>query len=173
MLCFAWLLLLLFSCSVVSNSLRPHGLQHARLPCPSLFPRVYSNSSLLSWWCHPTITSSVTPFPPALNPSQHRGLFHRVGSLYQVAKVLGLQLQHHSFQWIFRFCLWLVSYTLYLHVLLPLAEDGIKDDGLGHFRSYSVFLGISHVYRRHILLQFESFPQLNLSFITEGSEPRT
>ena len=51
-----------FSHSVVSNSLLPHGLQHARPPCPSPTPRVYSNSCLLSWWCHPTISSSVVPF---------------------------------------------------------------------------------------------------------------
>ena len=51
-----------FSCSVVSNSLWPHGLQHARPPCPSPAPRVYSNSCQLSQWCHPTISSSVVPF---------------------------------------------------------------------------------------------------------------
>ena len=56
------LLLLLFSRSVMSNSLLPHGLQHARLPCPSLFPRVCANSCPLSWWCHPIILSSVVPF---------------------------------------------------------------------------------------------------------------
>ena len=55
-------LLLLFSHSVVSNSLWPHGLQHARLPCPSLSPRACSNSCPLSRWCHPTISSSVAPF---------------------------------------------------------------------------------------------------------------
>ena len=43
-------------------TLRPHGLQHARLPCPSLSPRVRSNSCPLSQWCHPTISSSVAPF---------------------------------------------------------------------------------------------------------------
>ena len=43
-----------FSHSVVSDSLRPHGLPHARPPCPSPIPRVYSNSCPLSWWCHPT-----------------------------------------------------------------------------------------------------------------------
>ena len=53
----------LFSHSVVSNSLHPHGLQHARPPCPSPTPRVYSNSCPLSWWCHPTISSSVFPLP--------------------------------------------------------------------------------------------------------------
>ena len=51
-----------FSCSVVSDSLQPHGLQHTRPPCPLPTPRVYSNSCPLSWWCHPTISSSVIPF---------------------------------------------------------------------------------------------------------------
>ena len=48
-----------FSCSVVSYSLQPHRLQHARLPCPSLTPRVYSNSCPLSRWCHPTILHTL------------------------------------------------------------------------------------------------------------------
>ena len=48
-----------FSRSVVSDSLRPHELQHARLPCPSPAPGVHSNSCPLSWWCHPAISSSV------------------------------------------------------------------------------------------------------------------
>ena len=51
-----------FSRSVVSDSLRPQGLQHSRLPCPSPTPRACSNSCPLSWWCHPTISSSVVPF---------------------------------------------------------------------------------------------------------------
>ena len=51
-----------FSRSVVSNSLPPHGLQHARPPCPSPTPRVYSNPCPLSLWCHPAISSSVVPF---------------------------------------------------------------------------------------------------------------
>ena len=46
----------------MSNSLWLHGLHHARLPCPSVSPRVCSNSCPLNWWCHPTISSSVTPF---------------------------------------------------------------------------------------------------------------
>ena len=46
----------------MSDSLRPHGLQHTRPPCPSPTPGVYSNSSPLSQWCHPTISSSVVPF---------------------------------------------------------------------------------------------------------------
>ena len=51
-----------FSNSVVSNTLWPHGLQHARPPCPSSTPRVYPNSCPLSQWCHPIISSSVVPF---------------------------------------------------------------------------------------------------------------
>ena len=54
--------LLLFNCSIVSNSLQPHGLQHTRLPCPSLSPRVCSNSCLLSRWCHSAVSFSVIPF---------------------------------------------------------------------------------------------------------------
>ena len=53
---------LLFSHSVVSNSLQPHGLQHTRPPCPSPIPGVYSNPCPLSRWCHPTISSSIVPF---------------------------------------------------------------------------------------------------------------
>ena len=54
-------LLLLFSHSVGSDSLQPHGLQHARLPCPSLSHGACSDLCALSWWCHPTISSSVIP----------------------------------------------------------------------------------------------------------------
>ena len=56
----------LFSCSVVSDSLQPHGLQHTRLPFPSPAPRVYSNSCPLCQRCHLTISSSVIPFPSRL-----------------------------------------------------------------------------------------------------------
>ena len=86
-----------FSHSVMSNSLRPHGLQHSRLPCPSLSPWVCSNSCPLNWWCHPTTSSSVTSF--SFNLSH---LFQWVSSSHQVAKVLEFQLQHQSFQSIFR-----------------------------------------------------------------------
>ena len=57
---------LLFTRSVVPNSLWPHGLQHARLPCPSPSPGVFSNTCPLSQWCHPTISSSVIPFSSCL-----------------------------------------------------------------------------------------------------------
>ena len=79
-----------FSRSVVTDSLRPHGLQHSRPPCQSPTPRVYSNSCPLSPWCHPTISSSVVPFSPPFNLSQHQGLFQWVSSSHQVAKVIGV-----------------------------------------------------------------------------------
>ena len=63
-----FIMLSLFSCSVVSNSLWPHGLQHTRLACPSPTPRAYSNSCSSSQWCHPTISSSVIPFSSCLQP---------------------------------------------------------------------------------------------------------
>ena len=64
-----------FSCSVVSDSLRPHKSQHTRPPCSSPAPRIYLNSCPSSRWCHPAISSLSSPFPPAPNPSQHQGLF--------------------------------------------------------------------------------------------------
>ena len=63
------------SCSVMSNSLQPHGLQHTRPPCPSPIPRVYSNSCPLSLWCHPTISSSVIPFCSHLQAFPASGSF--------------------------------------------------------------------------------------------------
>ena len=107
-----------FSCSVESDSLLPHGLQHTRLPCPSPTPGACSNSCPLSWWCHPTISSSVVPISSCLQSFPASGSFQMsqfftsggqsirvfkwVSSSHQVAKVLEFQLQHQSFQWIFR-----------------------------------------------------------------------
>ena len=66
---------LLFSHSVLSDCLQPHGLQHARLPCPSPPPRACSNSCPLSQWCHPTILSSVIPFSHYLQSFPASGSF--------------------------------------------------------------------------------------------------
>ena len=64
-----------FSCLVMSDSFRSHGLQHARSPCPSPAPGVYSNSCPLSQWCHPTISSSVVLFSSCLQSFPGSGSF--------------------------------------------------------------------------------------------------
>ena len=66
-----------FHRSVMSDSLWPEGLQHARPPCPSATPRVYPNSCPLSQWCHPTISSSVVPFSSHLQSFLASGSFHK------------------------------------------------------------------------------------------------
>ena len=73
--CEQGLLLLLFSCSVMSDYLWPHGLQHARLPCPSPSPRACSNSCPLSQWFPPTISSSVVPFSSCVQSFPASGSF--------------------------------------------------------------------------------------------------
>ena len=91
-----------FSCSVMSNSLQPHGLQHTRPPCPLPTSGFYLTHV---HWVSDAIQPShplSSPSPPALNLSQHQGFFQWVSSSHQVAKVLEFQLQHQSFQWIFR-----------------------------------------------------------------------
>ena len=72
----------LFSITQSCLTLRPHGLQHTRPPCPSLSPGVCSDSCPLSWWCHPLLPPSL----PALNLSQNQGLFQWVSSLHQWPK---------------------------------------------------------------------------------------
>ena len=79
----------------MSYSLQSHGLQHARLPCPSLTPRICSNLCPLSRWCHPTISSSVVPFSSCPQSFPVSEFFSQ---LNQVAKVVELQLQHLSFR---------------------------------------------------------------------------
>ena len=64
-----------FSCTLVSDSLWPHGLQHTRLPCPSPTPEVHSNSCPLGRWCHPIISSSVIPFSSCLQSFPAWGSF--------------------------------------------------------------------------------------------------
>ena len=92
-------------CCLVTKScltLQPDRLQHIRLPCPHHLPE-FAQTHI--HWVGDAIQPSYPlspPSPPAFNLSQHQGLFQWVSSSHQVAKVLGLQLQHQSFQWIFR-----------------------------------------------------------------------
>ena len=88
-----------FSCSVLTDSLQPHELQQARPPCPSPTARVYPNPGPLSWWCPPTISSSVSPSPPALNLSQHQGLFKWVSFSHQVARIVFSKNIHNLISW--------------------------------------------------------------------------
>ena len=83
-------------------TLRPHGLQHARLPCPSPTPGVYSNSCPSSGWCYPTTSSSVIPFSSHFQSFPTSGSFQmsHFFTMSQVVKGLEFQLQHQSFQWI-------------------------------------------------------------------------
>ena len=85
------------SCSVMSNSMQPHESQHARPPCPSLTPGLYPTQvDRVSDTIQPShLLSSPSPAP---NPSQHQGLFQRVNSSHELAKVFEFQLQHQSFQ---------------------------------------------------------------------------
>ena len=91
----------MFRGSVMLDPLWHHGLQHGRPPCPSPTPRACSNSCPLSRWCHATISFSVVPFSSCLPSFPASGSFP-VSSSHQEVKVLELQLQHQSFQWIFR-----------------------------------------------------------------------
>ena len=93
-----------FSCSVVSNSLRPHELQQARPPCPSPTPGVYTNSCPLSQWCHPAISSSVVPFSscpqslPASGSFQMNPLFSSGGQSIGVSASMSV-LQKKAQDW--------------------------------------------------------------------------
>ena len=78
-----------FSCSVVSHSLWPHGLQHTRSRCPSPTPRAYSNSCPLSQWCHPTISSSVIPFSSHLQSFPASGSFQMSQPFTSGGQIIG------------------------------------------------------------------------------------
>ena len=77
-------------CSVVSDALRPHGLQHTRHPCPSLSPGVCSNYCPLNQWCHPAISSSVITFFSCTQYFPASGSFPMIRLLASDAKVLEL-----------------------------------------------------------------------------------
>ena len=91
---------LLFSHQVMSYSLQAHELQHIRLPWPSLFSGVCSNSCPLSWWCHPTVSSSVTPFFSCSQSFPTSGSFP-VNWLF-ISGGQSIIASASVFQWIFR-----------------------------------------------------------------------
>ena len=91
-----------FSHSVVSYSLRPHGLQHARLPCPSPTPSVYSNSCPSSQWCHPAISFSVIPFSSRLQSFPASGSLQMSQLFASGGQSIGVSASASVFQLIFR-----------------------------------------------------------------------
>ena len=96
----------------MSYSLQLHGLQHTRPPCPSPTPGVYSDSCPSSQYAIQPSYPLLSPSSPAFKFSQHQGLFQWVSSSHQVAKLLELQLQPQSFQWIFRIqLLFIIKYA--------------------------------------------------------------
>ena len=111
-------LLLLFSCQAVSYSSQPHGLQHTRLPCPSLSPWVCSNLHALNQWCHLTISSFVIPFSSCLQSFSALGSFPMSWLFASGGQSM---LQHQSFQWIIQD--W---FPLLLTVLLSLLSKGVS-----------------------------------------------
>ena len=97
------------SVSQLCLTLQPHGLQHSRLPCPSPTPRASkthvtprASKTHVHWVGDAIHLILLFPSPPAFNLSQNQGLFQWVNSSHQVAGILKFQLQHLSFQWIFK-----------------------------------------------------------------------
>ena len=114
------------SCLTLCN---PHGLQHVRLPCPSPSPRAYSNSCPLSWWCHPTISSSVVPFSSRLQSCPALGSFPMsqfIASGGQ-SKVLTFKLQHIHVCLLFikaiNGYLFTVCIYIYIHTLICIQKS--------------------------------------------------
>ena len=125
------LALLLFSHSVVSDSLQSHGLQYARLPSLSPSPRVCSNSCPLSWWCHPTNSSSVTSFPsctqsfPVGSFSKNK-LFASGGQSFGASASSDFFLSHYDLQQLFKrtsFIMHMLSFFFQQVRLLFLIEN--------------------------------------------------
>ena len=126
-----------FSHSVMSNSLRPHESWHTRPPCLSQLPEsTQTHLHRVGDAIQPSLPLS-SPSPPALNLSQHQGLFKWVSSSHQVTKVLQFQLQHQSFQW----TPGLISFRMdWLHLL---AIQGILKSLLQHHSSKTSILWCS------------------------------
>ena len=130
-----------FNHSVVSDSLRPQGLQHARPPCPSPTPGVYPNSCPLSRWCHQTISSSVAPFSH-LQSFPTSGSFQMSQLFLSGAKVLEFQLWACFFV---LFCFCLFKFAQQILILQKSRRTKYLKDTLPHQRS-EVCLPMTYVW---------------------------
>ena len=119
----------------MSDSLRPHELQHARPPCPLPTPRVYSNSCPLIRWCHPAISSSVVPFPSCPQSLPASGSFPMSQFFASDGQALEFQLQHQSFQWILRTDF--LQYSMDWMDLLAVLRDSQESSPTPQFKSIS------------------------------------
>ena len=130
-----------FSYSVVSNSLWPHGLQHARFPeTIQLLEATQTHVNHVGDAIQPS--HPLSPSPPTFNLSQHQGLFQWVDSSHLVAKVLDFQLQHQSFQWVFR-----ADFLLDWLVGIPCSpRDSQESSSTPQFKSIN-YLVLSFLYR--------------------------
>ena len=127
-----------YCCSVLKSCLTlwSHGLQHARPPCPSPSPEVCPSSCpSLRWWCHPAISSSNARFCPQSCPALRTGTpvspalgLQWVGCSHWMTKILELQIQHQSFQWLFR------EYNIIREILISLKIDWFAVQGT--FRNF-------------------------------------
>ena len=138
-----------FSHSVMSNSLWPHGPQHFRPPCLSPATGVCSNSSWLSWWCHPIISSSVVPFSSAFNLSENQGLFKWIRSSHQVSKVLRVSASTSvllmNIQWISNEYSGMISFRMHWMDLLAV-QGTLKSLLQYHSSKASSSLALSFLY---------------------------
>ena len=141
---YPWVMLLLFNCSVMSHSLWHHGLQHIRLPCPSLSPRVYSNSCPLSQWCLSTISFSLASFSSCPQSSPASGsipmscLFTSVGqSIGASASALVLPMKSRLISFIID---WFDFLSVQVTLRSLLQHHDLKASILQHSASFKVLL---------------------------------
>ena len=137
-----------FSCSVVSYSLWPHGLQHSRPPCPSPTPRVWSNSCPSCWWCHPTISPSAIPFSSYIQSFPASGSFSMSQFFISVDQNIGISASAS---------------------VLPMNIQDWFPWGLTDLMSFQA-KGLSRVFSNNIVQKHQFFGG-QLSFIVQLSHP--
>ena len=162
-----------FSRSVMSDSLRPHELQHARPPCPSPTPRVYPDPCPSSWWCHPAISSSVVPFSscpqsfPASEPFPMSQLFASGGQSIGVSastSILPMNTQDWSLGWtVWMEGLWCCNTNNHLQIenwMFLFLKSPSASLPLGIFSEHVLFCVVFKALTSYYLVQLSSSPVL-------------